>query len=1018
MTMHDGTQIGPYRLLQILGEGGTGVVYLAEQVEPFRRRVALKVMKRGLASRDAVFRFESEREALTRMSHPGVSTVFDSGLTADGRPYVVMEYVAGVPITEFCNQRQLTLPDRLRLFTQVCYAVHHAHQKGILHRDIKPSNILVEDVDGRSAAKVIDFGVAKAMSEPLTPLFTEEGVLRGTPVYMSPEQIGAIPADVDTRSDVYSLGVLCYELLVDSPPLSAERLRQAAMSEMLRLIAEEDPLKPSARLAQLGEAANGVARQRRTSVRVLAKSLRGEVEWIVMRALEKEPARRYGSASELASDVERYLAQEPVAAGPPGLVYRIRKLARKHRAASIALVAVLGTLVFGVIGSTALYLRAERDHDRVRIQTSMFQAGILKQPERQIQFSQQWIDWHRRALGDNMEFVRWLLLFGDSDTFESYPGDRIIALAREAIRIMERAFDRGDTSVIGTLTEFDKNAFFRGHGFAATLNARIVEYLRKQWSSADAASRLRLLDSIEHFVRPADSARAGDLDAERMLREILSLRREKSDSDPAALLKSIETLGDVLAARGAGLLRDGNEASAAPLLREGLQLFQELESRLEKTEDRDRAMDRVHATELDLGTSLAQLQELDEAERLLVGAYDESRRRKGARSSATQVALARVIEFYDQRGLGPQLERYKSLRSAVSIRSIRDFGPLLLSPSSGDGDPSGVGLSVLLGSRVAWIIAGGYPSDARWGVQQEITPGGVSLVESSASRARQPFLSPDRAELEFDIDHLLENCDSDGCQSMFRLFVRSVVEDPMRQRALVFYSRTGSDSGRDVRQAQQASLAVWRNADASAERIQFRSEGAGRTLLFAADEPNWGTTALSADGLLYAYACDGVSTSKNAADCLLARVVLDQALERTAWQFYAGDGKWNVDWRRARSILRLEKKFGETISVHWNEYLKKYLAICTSAVDRRVRLRLADRPEGSWSQPLIELDLPPGPKPQRPHDVLVLEESLSWASSATGHPDIARDRGRVEYITYQSVSGLRVLEIEFDAGAQ
>jgi WD40 repeat protein/serine/threonine protein kinase/tetratricopeptide (TPR) repeat protein len=354
-------RIGQYRVLDKLGVGGMGIVYLAEQEHPVRRRVALKLMRPDLNLRDVLARFESERQALALMDHPAIAKVFDAGTTDDGRPYFVMERVAGVPITEFCDLRKLTSKKRLELFAEVCDAIQHAHTKGILHRDIKPTNVLVTEAEGRPRPKVIDFGIAKALNQKLTEktLYTALGVLVGTPGYMSPEQASSTPLDVDTRADVYSLGVLLYELLTGAPPFEARRLREAGWAGMLRIIQEEEPPRPSARVTTQTKAGTDVAGRRGTEPGRLARELRGDLDWITLKALEKDRSRRYQSALGLADDVRRHLTDEPVAAGPPTLSYRLRKAARRHKAAFAAAAIVVLALIAGTVVSTAFYLRAE-----------------------------------------------------------------------------------------------------------------------------------------------------------------------------------------------------------------------------------------------------------------------------------------------------------------------------------------------------------------------------------------------------------------------------------------------------------------------------------------------------------------------------------------------------------------------------------------------------------------------------------------------------------------------------------
>ncbi len=357
--------IGPYRLLHPVGEGGMGEVWLAEQTAPIRRQVALKIIKPGMDSKEIVARFEAERQALAMMNHPNVAKVFDAGVTPLGRPYFVMEYFAGTPIDQHCDRHRLTIRERLELFTQVCEGVQHAHQKAIIHRDLKPGNILVAELDGKRVPKIIDFGVAKATAQKLTEttMFTQMGALIGTPEYMSPEQADLGGEDIDTRTDVYSLGVILYELLVGALPFEPQELRRAGFEGVRRTIREEEPPRPSTRLTTLGEGSTLAARARQVDLSTLRRQLRGDLDWITMKALEKDRARRYASPLDLAADIQRHLADQPVLAGPPSAAYRLGKLVRRHRALFAAAAIVLLALVLGVAGSTwglVRALRAER----------------------------------------------------------------------------------------------------------------------------------------------------------------------------------------------------------------------------------------------------------------------------------------------------------------------------------------------------------------------------------------------------------------------------------------------------------------------------------------------------------------------------------------------------------------------------------------------------------------------------------------------------------------------------------
>jgi serine/threonine protein kinase/Tfp pilus assembly protein PilF len=366
------TRIGNYRLYQRLGEGGMGIVYEAEQEQPVRRKVALKVIKLGMDTEQVVARFESERQALALMNHPAIARVYDAGATVEGRPFFAMELVRGEPITTYCDQRRLSVRERLELFVRVCQGVQHAHQKGIIHRDLKPSNVLVRDEDGAHVPKIIDFGIAKATAQRLTEktFFTEMGQLIGTPEYMSPEQAEMSGVDVDTRTDVYLLGVMLYELLTGDLPFGAGALRRAGFDEYRRRVMEEEPPRPSTRVTVQGDGKDR-AGLRRTEPQSLPRQLRGDLDWITMKALDKDRTRRYASASEMAADVARYLANEPVLAGPPSNVYRVAKFVRRHRA-GVAFASVLIVLLLGLVATMAVATvkvvqardQAQRDRDR------------------------------------------------------------------------------------------------------------------------------------------------------------------------------------------------------------------------------------------------------------------------------------------------------------------------------------------------------------------------------------------------------------------------------------------------------------------------------------------------------------------------------------------------------------------------------------------------------------------------------------------------------------------------------
>jgi serine/threonine protein kinase/tetratricopeptide (TPR) repeat protein len=376
---------GRYTLLEVLGEGGMGTVYGASQTAPVKRKVALKLIKIGMDSRAVLARFDAERQALALMDHPNIARVFDGGTTEAGQPFFVMELVAGEPITEYCDGKRLGVQARLELFVTVCQAVQHAHQKGIIHRDLKPSNVLVTEVDSRPTPKVIDFGVAKATEFDLTDQsLGDTGAIVGTPTYMSPEQADPSSTDIDTRTDVYALGVILYEMLAGSPPIDVKQFKRGALLEMLRLVREVDPPRPSTKVST-AEALPSIAASRDIEPAQLKRTLQGDLDWIVMKALEKDRTRRYETANGFAADVMRHLAHEPVVAAPPSRTYRMRKFIRKHRGAVIAASMVLLSLLAGIAGTTYGMIRAEtrrQEAEAARVAEARAREGKKQQYDR------------------------------------------------------------------------------------------------------------------------------------------------------------------------------------------------------------------------------------------------------------------------------------------------------------------------------------------------------------------------------------------------------------------------------------------------------------------------------------------------------------------------------------------------------------------------------------------------------------------------------------------------------------
>jgi non-specific serine/threonine protein kinase/serine/threonine-protein kinase len=571
-SLNSSETIGPYRLLQKIGEGGMGEVWLAKQTEPIHRQVGLKVIKAGLDTKQVVARFEAERQALAMMDHPSIAKVFDAGATSRGLPYFAMEYVKGEPITTYCDRLRLGTPERLELFARVCEAVQHAHQKGVIHRDLKPTNVLVGIVGDHPQPKVIDFGVAKATAQRLTEktMFTELGMLIGTPEYMSPEQAEMTGLDVDTRTDVYALGVMLYELLTGALPFESKELRKAGFEEIRRRIREVDPPKPSTKVRTQGEHSTEAAKNRQTDPGKLASRLQGDLDWIVMKALEKDRTRRYGTPSELSADLQRHLKHEPVLAGPPSAAYRFRKFVRRHRfGVAAASLAVLGLAAFGVVMTIqARAIARERDRaERVSgFLVELFKVSDPSEARGNSITAREVLD--RGAVridkelgGEPLVQAQMMDTMGRVYTnLGLYP--KAVELLRPAMEIRERLLGQEDACTLQSMHTLGWALRREGHNVEAeTVVARTLA-LRRRVLGSDHPDTLNSLNDLAVIYQNEGKREA----AGKIFLEVLQTRRRVQDKNHRDLIMSIHNLGF-------DLLQQGRFPEGEKYLREAVEAF-------------------------------------------------------------------------------------------------------------------------------------------------------------------------------------------------------------------------------------------------------------------------------------------------------------------------------------------------------------------------------------------------------------------------------------------------------------
>jgi len=547
-----------YKLIEELGSGGMGVVYKAEQIKPVKRSVALKIIKLGMDTRHVIARFETERQALAVMDHPNIAKVFDGGATETGRPYFVMELVRGIPITEYCDKYKLKTRERLELFIQVCQAVQHAHQKGVIHRDLKPSNVLVVVQEEKPIPKIIDFGIAKAIEHRLTErtLFTEQGQLIGTPEYMSPEQAEMSGLDVDTRSDIYSLGIMLYELLAGVLPFDAQDLRSGGLGKIQKIIRETDPPKASSRLSGLDETQTSIAEHRRTDPASLRKELKGDLDWIIMRAMEKDRIRRYESANGLSEDIRRYLNNEPILARPPSTGYRLRKFFRRHKMGVAAAALVAFALVIGVAGLTIGLKEAVKAKNEALQQAAKVEAineflnSMLSSPDpskdgREVKVIDI-LDNAKEKIGEsfkNKQEIEASVRYTLGNTYNAIGVyEKSVAEFEEALDIQKRILGLDHPDTLNTMNSL------------STVFIRMGKYAEAESSLRETVSRQKQVLGAEHQQTITSMHNLGVVyyyqgkyeEAESMGRETLEIRKRVLGEDHPATIFSLENLAIAL----------------------------------------------------------------------------------------------------------------------------------------------------------------------------------------------------------------------------------------------------------------------------------------------------------------------------------------------------------------------------------------------------------------------------------------------------------------------------------------
>ena len=674
-----GQSIGPYRLIEPLGSGGMGEVWRAEQSEPIRRIVALKLIKAGMDTRAVVARFDSERQALATMDHPNIAKVFDAGATLAGRPFFVMELVPGVPITSYCDERRLTIQQRMLLFLQVCDGVQHAHQKAFIHRDLKPSNILVEEVDGKPLPKIIDFGLAKAIThDGARSMFTEAGMMVGTPAYMSPEQAGGLDATIDTRTDVYSLGVILFELLVGAPPFASDGPRGSGAEAMLRRIRETEAPRPSVKFAAFGSTSQDVASARGETAASLLRHLRGDLDWITLRAIEKDRSRRYGTPSELAADIHRYLRNEPVTAGPASVSYRVQKYVRRNRytVAGAAVLVVL-LLAFALVQGVQLRkTRRERDRaDRI----AEFMTGIFKvsDPTERVGSTvtaQEILDKSAEQISAGLardpELQSRLMHVMGQAYLNLGLQQQAQSLLEQSIKISSAALGSDNPAMLSTMRDLAWSLYEQGRlSEAETVQRKALE-MQQRVLGADKPETLSSAGNLAVIL----DEEGNHVEGQRLAREVMEKKKRILGPESPETIAAMDNLAVILSNGGRQRLEEAENLEQQTV---------DIQLRLYGRENLGtiNSMMNVAAMEMDLGRT-------EESEKKFRELLELEQRVLGPNQPETAITIYNLAELAALRGqadqalslLGQALDHGLHLRGALKIEKDPDFNSLHSDP--------------------------------------------------------------------------------------------------------------------------------------------------------------------------------------------------------------------------------------------------------------------------------------------------------------------------------------------------